>query len=266
MSVHAPAGSASANDLLWGQRAKDWAAYQEVQSRPMFEAVLERAAVHAGTDYADLGCGAGLTAHLACMRGARVCGLDASANMLAIARDRCPDADLRQGDLESLPWPDDTFDVVTGFNSFQFAANPLTALKEAQRIARSNAMVAIVVFAPPETMQATAIITALAPLLPQSPLGAGGPFAFSEESALKQLAASAGLEAVELFDLDTPWNYPDLDSALRGLKSPGVVARAIQQSGESQVDRAYMQALAPFCLADGGYRFSARLRCLVTHA
>ena len=52
---------------------------------------------------------------------ARAFGLEASEALLGIARQRLPDADLRVGDMESLPYQDDTFDLVTGFNPFFFA-------------------------------------------------------------------------------------------------------------------------------------------------
>ena len=57
----------------------------------------------------DVACGTGyLTRHL---RGT-VTGLDASDRMLAVARERLPDADLVQGDGLVLPFPDDAFDRV----------------------------------------------------------------------------------------------------------------------------------------------------------
>lgn len=43
--------------------------------------------------------------------------MDAAAPMLAIARERRPDADLRVGDTQELPFGDATFDVVTACNA-----------------------------------------------------------------------------------------------------------------------------------------------------
>ena len=61
---------------------------------------------------------------LAADRGADVHGLDASEGLLAHARGRVPGAPLLQGELEQLPYEDASFDIVTGFNSFQYAARP----------------------------------------------------------------------------------------------------------------------------------------------
>ena len=60
----------------------------------------------------DVACGTGfLTQHL---RG-DVTGIDQSEAMLEIARDRCPGAELVQGDALDLPFPDRSFDrVFTG--------------------------------------------------------------------------------------------------------------------------------------------------------
>ena len=56
--------------------------------------------------------------------------------MLALARKRVPEADLRRGDMQFLPYEDDFFDVVAGFNSFFFAADMVAALHEAGRVAK----------------------------------------------------------------------------------------------------------------------------------
>ena len=65
-----------------------------------------------------------------------VSGIDASEGLLEIARERVPEADLRLGDLQTLPYADDTFDLVTGFTSFFFADDMVAALREAGRVAR----------------------------------------------------------------------------------------------------------------------------------
>jgi ubiquinone/menaquinone biosynthesis C-methylase UbiE len=121
------------NGRLWGSAAADWAAIQEHTCRPVYEAVFDFVDLKPGARYLDVGCGAGLAAQLAAARGAQVSGLDAAENMLAIARTRVPDGDFHVGELESLPFPDGTFDLVTGFNAFQYAANPVAALADARK-------------------------------------------------------------------------------------------------------------------------------------
>ena len=59
------------------------------------------------------------------------------------ARRHIPKADVRIGPIEQLPRPDQSFDVVTGFNAFQFAADFVAALAEARRVTRSGGRVAI---------------------------------------------------------------------------------------------------------------------------
>jgi SAM-dependent methyltransferase len=254
------------NGRLWGARANDWANIQEGNCRPVYEAILTRTNVSAGTDYLDVGCGAGMAAQLAAQRGARVSGLDAAENLLAIARTRVPTGDFRTGELEELPFAEGTFDVVTGFNSFQYAGNPSVALAQANRVAKRGASIAIVTWGEPEGMEAASLLAALRPLLPSPPPGAPGPFALSEEVALRAFAAAARLTPIEVFDVDSPWYYPDLAIALRGLKAAGVTVRAMENSGEEAVDKAHTDALEPFRQSDGSYRIGATFRCLLTHA
>ena len=193
--------TAQAHGHWWGARAEDWAAVQEATARPAYEAVLAKAGVGAGTRYCDLGCGAGMAASLAAGRGARVSGLDAAAPLLAIARRRTPDGDFHLGEIEQLPFADAAFDVVTGFNAFQFAADPGAALREARRIARPGGSVAIVTWGPSAGMEAAGVIAALAPLLPPAPPGAPWPFALSDEAALRAFAEAGGLRPAEMFDM-----------------------------------------------------------------
>jgi ubiquinone/menaquinone biosynthesis C-methylase UbiE len=168
--------TSESNNHLWGARAQDWASIQEGTCRPAFLSVFEHAEIEPGTRFLDAGCGSGMAAQIASERGAHVSGLDASDNMLAIARGRVPHGEFIQGDLECLPFPDDAFDLVTGFNSFQYAGNPDLALSEAQRVARPGAPVVIMTWGEPEGMDAALVVSAIKPLLPQPPPGAPGPF------------------------------------------------------------------------------------------
>ena len=94
------------------------------------------AGVGPGARHLDVGCGAGMAAALSASRGARVAGrgsrvggIDAAEALLSIARERTPGGDFRQGELEALPFADAGFDLVTGFNAFQFAGEPAQALR-----------------------------------------------------------------------------------------------------------------------------------------
>jgi len=256
-------GTATINGKLWGARARDWATVQEAQFRPVYQAVLARLAVGPAQDYLDAGCGAGLAAQMAAGRGAAVAGVDAAEAFIAIAHERVPQGDFHVGELEALPFPDKSFDAVTGFNSFQFAANPARALAEAKRVVRRGAPIAVVTWAPAEGMEAAQILAHLKPLLPTPPPGAPGPFALSDEAVLKRFAGDAGLEPVEVFDVDCPWVYADLDTALKGLGSSGLAEKARLHSGEEAVNKAHREALAPFRRGDGSYRLGATFRCLV---
>lgn len=80
-----------------------------------------------GTEAVDFGCGTGRTARFLGSLGFRVTGLDISAEMVAIARQKDPQGDyrvIRNGDFSSLPLRGShlvlsafTFDNVPGFES-----------------------------------------------------------------------------------------------------------------------------------------------------
>ena len=169
-------------------------------------------------------------------------------------------------DLEAVPFDAGSFDVVTGFNSFQFAADPVRALAEARRVAVPGGRVVVMTWGRPEGMAAAAIVGALRPLLPPPPPGAPGPFALSDEVKLRDFALAAGPSPEAVVDVDSPWYYPDAATALRGLGSSGVAARAAGLSGRAAVDAAHLAAIAPFRHEDGSFRIGAACRFLVARA
>lgn len=258
--------SGKANGRIWGARASDWASIQEPQCAAGYYAVLDKALVGSNTQLLDVGCGAGLALELAVKLGAQVAGIDASAGLLDVAHGRVPDARLEHGDLEVLPFENDSFDVVTGFNSFQFAADPVAALREAGRVTKPGGKVFIMTWGEPGNMEVTALVAALKPLLPPMPANASGPFALSEAGKLEELATQGGLTPLEVFDVDSPWSYPDLATALKGLGSSGVAFKASETSGQAALDAAHEAALAPFVQQDGGYRIGAIFRVLMSEA
>ncbi len=259
-------GSATVQGELWGARARDWAEVQEPAQSELYPPVFDAAGVGEGTSLLDGGCGSGVAAAIAHTRGAKVSGLDAALPMVEIARGRVPGGDFRVGELEALPYDDDSFDVVTGFCSFQYAADPVHALQEARRVARPGGTVAIVAWGQPEHCEAAAIIKALASLLPPPPPGAPGPFALSAPGALEDLARQAGLTPTRAAEFSTRWEYPDRETALRGHLASGPAAKAIKAVGVDRVFAAISDAIAPFRTAAGAYTLENSWRYLLATA
>lgn len=85
----------------------------------------------------DAGCGTGLFAKEACLRGARVTALDIGANLLKKVQEKC-NAKIVHGDLLKLPFPDNSFDIVIAIESIEHTKNPRKAISEVIRVTKKN--------------------------------------------------------------------------------------------------------------------------------
>jgi|SRR5665213_1147636 len=259
-------GSAGLQGELWSVRARDYAQIQEAVFLPLYEDVLRRPELANAGTLLDVGCGPGLAAQTLAKRMNKVAGVDASTSFIKIARERVPSGDFNVAEMETLPYPDDSFDVVTGFNAFQYAASPVKALREARRVTKPGGLIVIAVWGLPETCDAAGHLKALGPLMPPPPPGAPGPFALSDEAKLRALAIDAGLIPLAVADVQCPWIYPDIETALRGMLSAGPVERAIRASSLEQVRHAIAGAIAQFRTASGGYHLNNSFRYLIARA
>ena len=263
MSSSTQMGTAALEGRLWSARADDWAAIQERQVAAAYESALDALNVGPNTRLLDAGCGAGTFLRLAADRGADVKGLDASEGLLAHARARVPGAPLLLGELENLPYEDASFDVVTGFNSFQYAVHPAVALAEARRVAIPDGRVLLLNWAPAELCEAAGYLMALGRLIPPPPPGTPGPFALSDAEALSALFDDAGLDVMAVEDVECVWRYADEPTAVAGLMCSGPVVGVIEHAGEQAVRTATGSFLEPFRTADGGYRITNVFRYVI---
>ncbi|HYK42143.1 MAG TPA: methyltransferase domain-containing protein [Thermoanaerobaculia bacterium] len=257
------AGSADTQREWWGRRAGDWSCVQEPTAIPLYEAALTRLGIGPGTRVLDAGCGAGLFAGMAALRGAAVTGVDASEPLVAIARRRFPGVRFEVASVEELPFPDEAFDVVTGLNVFQYAESPRAALAEAARVSTADGRVLIAVWGDPRDCEAIAYAGAVNAFLPPQPPSAPGALTLSAPGALERAAFGVSLHAADQAQVESPFLYPDLATALRGVLSAGPAARAIELAGEEAVSAAVEAALAPFRLHAGGYRLENCFRYVV---
>lgn len=85
-----------------------------------------------GRDYLDLACGSGPHLHFMLQKGFFCSGLDNSASMLALAQQRCPQAELLLCDLAAFDY-DGKYDLLSCFLYSIHYSHPLTALNETLR-------------------------------------------------------------------------------------------------------------------------------------
>jgi SAM-dependent methyltransferase len=247
----------------WSARAPAWAELWAGLAQPAREAVAEATAIGAGTRFLDIGCGSGEMCLLAATRGAAVSGIDAADGMIEIARRRLPEADLRVGPMEQLPWEDGSFDVVTAFNALQFAADYAGALAEAARVVRRGGRVAICNWGRREDQEVLAVITPLRAMEPPAPEPpTPDPPLVREPGVLERLVRDAGLQATLAAEVDVPFELRDeatLQRAFLADAGPAVVEHA----GEKAVRRTIVDTAAPFRRPDGSYRFANRFRYVI---
>jgi SAM-dependent methyltransferase len=250
--------SAMVQGQLWGRAAHDWAELQEPTALPLWEAMLDAAAVGPGTHVLDAGCGAGGASVLAVCRGAYVNGLDAAEALLTIARRRVPDGDFHLGDLELLPYAGGAFDVVLAADVLPHVANRAAALREVRRVCVPGGRVVLAIWGRPEECEQHAIVRALRQLLP-TPL-AEEPFSLSAPGVLDALVAEIGLRVVDDGTVACPAEYPDEETACQALVATGPMQAALRVVGAQQLSAVVRAAIAPFRTSSGGVRLVNRFR------
>ncbi|MFN0119667.1 MAG: class I SAM-dependent methyltransferase [Blastocatellia bacterium] len=119
---------------------------------PGAEAFIERLCLRPGTRVLDVACGTGNICFPAARAGAMVTGLDIAPNLLATARKRARAAGARiqfdEGDVEQMPYPDATFDVVVSMFGAMFAPQPQITAAELLRVCRPGGLVAMANWTP----------------------------------------------------------------------------------------------------------------------
>jgi SAM-dependent methyltransferase len=263
-TTEATSGSAERWGPLWGARPADWA-LSEDQQTPTYEEALRHVELVPGQLVLDIGCGVGVFLQLVADGGCKPFGLDAAQSLIELARERLPGADLRIGDMEALPYDDDTFDLVTGFNSFFFADDIVAALREAGRVAKPDAPVVIQVWGPHERNDLEAMKQIIRPYAPPRSADAPPEPDYAKAGVLEQIATQAGLTPEQAFHASWAFEYPDQDTLTRALVAPMGIAMLVGDQ-EPELKKAIAEGLAGHRQPDGSYRLQNQYHYLIARA
>ena len=183
------------------------------------EAFLATARIAAHDAVLDIGCGNGritLDAAVRARAGSAL-GIDLSAEMLAVARERAerervPNVGFVQADAQTHSFPPAAFDVAVSRNGAMFFDDPVAAFINIARALRPGGRLVLLAWQPFERNEwLTAVFAALStggPVTPFPPDGPG-PFGLSDPERVRAVLGAAG--------------YADI--RLTGMHRPGLVGR-----------------------------------------
>lgn len=176
--------------------------------KPGFHAILGALRLGPDDHLLEIACGGGVLLAWALESGCRATGLDHSEEMVRLARELAPGAEVVLGRAEALPFGDASFTCVACATAFFFFADPVAVLREALRVLQPGGRLAFST-TPPE-LRGT-------PAAPE-PIASRGRFYTDEE--LAEVAREAGFADVAVS------RSPDGGQLLTGENAAGDGGRA----------------------------------------
>lgn len=238
---------------LWSTAPEYWSGNFEPFFIPLYKKTTEQLQLNEDAVLLDAGCGSGLFSHMAISTGAHVTGIDAAPGLLHVARERNPGNNFLEEDLEAMPFSMDSFDVVTGFNSFQYAGNVTAAIIEAKRVLKKGGRLVIGIWDMPQYSDATNVLKAIGTLLPPPPAGTPGPFALSEDGKMESILQSIDMKVVYKAKVSCPFLYHSLGDGIKSFMGTGPAAAALNYASKKMVEQTITEALQPYHLTEDLY-------------
>jgi SAM-dependent methyltransferase len=228
---------------------------------PFSAAVADAAGIRSGDRVLDVACGTGALTRTVATRvraAGHVLGLDASPEMLTVARRLDPSIEWLDGHAEALPLPDASVDAVVSQFGLMFFDDRVAALREMARVLRPRGRLVVAVC---DAVERSPGYGALATLLHEL-FGARvadafrAPFAIGDTALLTRLAQQAGLVRAQVLQRSAHVRFASIDTlvsaeraciwTLGGLLDDAQFARLLQ---------AARRVLEPLVQADGSVAF-----------
>jgi SAM-dependent methyltransferase len=234
---------------------------------PAGQVAMDRAALVRGERVLDVGCGCGdSTLEIARRVGAAgVMGIDLSAPMLALARERAvaaglPDVRFEQADAQVHAFAPASVDVVYSRFGVMFFADPVAAFANLRRALRPGGRLVFVCWQElpvnPWALVPLGAVAEVIPLPPPPAAGAPGPFSMGDRGRVQRILEGAGFVDVRLDPHEaTIAGASTLDDAAEFMLQMGPAAAALREAPDPalrpRVAEAVRAALAPYMTAEG---------------
>ncbi|MCI0412001.1 methyltransferase domain-containing protein [bacterium] len=218
--------------------------------------VVNMAQIQPGQRVLDVACGTGVLAREVASRtgpAGYVAGLDPTPGMLAVAKDLAPAVDWRQGAAESMPFPDQSFEVVVSQFGLMFFMDRPQAIQEMLRVLVPGGRLVVVVWDALDNIPAyAAVVTLLERCAGTRAADAlRAPFVLGDRQNLAALFKDAGATSLNITTHQGTAQFPGIrvmvEADLRGwLPVMGVfltedeIARTLQEA--EHVLRTYVTA------------------------
>lgn len=237
--------------------------------RPWADILIGHAALARGERVLDIACGTGIVARSASSsvgETGHVSALDFNPSMLAVAKaiDRPAGAkiDWREGSATSLPFRDQSFDIVLCQHGLQFFPDKTAAMREMRRVLAPTGRAHVMVLQALEKHPVfEALMTSVARQLALPVTAVAVPFSLSDDEALKAMASDAGFTTVDVIQVSSTMTFPNASRfvPLAVMSSAAAVPAFMELQGPARADLLEIVAHAVEPVLDA-YRSEDRVR------
>lgn len=209
--THAPEATKPDFEAIKQRQQQTWASgdFSVVATRIVIvaEQLCDTADLQAGWRVLDVATGSGNAAIAAARLGCTVVGIDYVPALLEQGRKRAAaeglELELLEGDAESLPFPDASFDAVLSVFGSMFAPDHAKAASELLRVCRPGGVIALAGWTP-EGFLGQLFRTTSGHVPP--PAGVQSPLLWGTESHLRELFGD-GISSLEITERTFTWRF-----------------------------------------------------------
>jgi SAM-dependent methyltransferase len=244
--------------------SEKWKAKSAAMGRDVTQALVEYARPQPGMNVLDVASGTGEPAITLASRigpEGHVTALDLSTELLEIAAKRARDRGLtnlstRAADAHHLPFPDQSFELVTSRFGVMFFQDCGQVFREAHRVLKSGARACFLAWGPFEQPFWSSML-GVAHKYAGGPLTAPGqdPCKFARPGSLSAVLREAGFHQIEEETKTLPWTWPgtaeEIWEQTQAVSTPFLpMLKRIPAEKWDEVNRAVLQAVGQYQDAD----------------